>query len=71
MLSSSRFNRRLHGIGMLLNDLFHQIGKNSKRQDELWNKYVKQGTRHYIETVFSAIICLFPKSNRAASTRSP
>ena len=26
MLEKSRFNRRLHGIGMLMNDLFHQIG---------------------------------------------
>ena len=26
MLEKSRFNRRLHGISMLMNDLFHQIG---------------------------------------------
>lgn len=26
MLEKSRFNRRLHGISMLINDLFHQIG---------------------------------------------
>lgn len=26
MLDKSRFNRRLHNISMLINDLFHQIG---------------------------------------------
>jgi len=26
MLEKSRFNRRLHGISMLMNDLFHQVG---------------------------------------------
>ena len=26
MLEKSRFNRRLHGISMLMNDLFHQMG---------------------------------------------
>jgi hypothetical protein len=26
MLEKSRFNRRLHGISMLVNDLFHQLG---------------------------------------------
>ncbi|MEH2167271.1 MAG: hypothetical protein V7K41_11455 [Nostoc sp.] len=26
MLEKSRFNRRLHGISMLMNNLFHQIG---------------------------------------------
>lgn len=26
MLEKSRFNRRLHEISMLMNDLFHQIG---------------------------------------------
>jgi hypothetical protein len=26
MLEKSRFNRRLHGISMLINDLFHQMG---------------------------------------------
>ena len=26
MLDKSRFNRRLHGISMLVNDLFHQLG---------------------------------------------
>lgn len=34
--------------------------KNSKRQDEPWNQYIKQCTRHYIETVFSAITYTFP-----------
>jgi hypothetical protein len=41
--------------------------KNSKRQDEPWNHYVKQHTRHYIETVFSAITYLFPKSIHAVT----
>lgn len=26
MLEKSRFNRRLHNVSMLMNDLFHQIG---------------------------------------------
>ncbi|MDB9441439.1 IS982 family transposase, partial [Sphaerospermopsis kisseleviana CS-549] len=26
MLDKSRFNRRLHGVFMLMNDLFHQMG---------------------------------------------
>jgi len=41
--------------------------KNSKRQDEPWIKYIKQHTRHYIETVFSGITCVFPKSIHAVS----
>ena len=41
--------------------------KNSKRQDEPWNQYIKQSTRHYIETVFSAITCVFPKSIHAVT----
>ncbi|MDF5734189.1 MULTISPECIES: IS982 family transposase [unclassified Nostoc] len=41
--------------------------KNSKRQDEPWNKYIKQHTRHYIETVFSSITCVFPKSIHAVT----
>ncbi|MFH7029470.1 MAG: IS982 family transposase [Heteroscytonema crispum UTEX LB 1556] len=41
--------------------------KNSKRQDEPWNQYIKQCTRHYIETVFSAITCVFPKSIHAVT----
>lgn len=41
--------------------------KNSKRQDEPWNHYIKQSTRHYIETVFSAITCVFPKSIHACT----
>lgn len=36
--------------------------KNSKRQDPPWNQYIKQHTRHYIETVFSSITCVFAKS---------
>jgi hypothetical protein len=40
---------------------------NSKRQDEPWNRYIKQVTRHYIETVFSAITCRFPKSIHAVT----
>nr|WP_267313737.1 IS982 family transposase [Nostoc sphaeroides] len=35
--------------------------KNSKRQDLPWNQYIKQSTRHYIETVFSSITAVFPK----------
>lgn len=41
--------------------------KNSKRQDEPWNQYVKKHTRHYIETVFSSITCVFPKSIHACT----
>ncbi|MEH2380593.1 MAG: IS982 family transposase [Nostoc sp.] len=41
--------------------------KNSKRQDEPWNQYVKQSTRHYVETVFSVITSLFPKSIHAVT----
>lgn len=41
--------------------------KNSKRQDEPWNQYIKQSTRHYVETVFSAITCTFPKSIHAVT----
>ena len=41
--------------------------ENSKRQDEPWNQYVKQHTRHYIETVFSSITCVFPKSIHAVT----
>ena len=41
--------------------------KNSKRQDEPWNQYIKQCTRHYIETVFSSITCVFPKSIHAVT----
>ncbi|MEO0968808.1 MAG: IS982 family transposase [Cyanobacteria bacterium J06639_18] len=40
---------------------------NSKRKDKPWNQYIKQCTRHYIETVFSAITCLFPKSIHAVT----
>ncbi len=41
--------------------------RNSKRQDEPWIKYIKQHTRHYIETVFSGITCIFPKSIHAVT----
>ncbi|MEB3219163.1 MAG: IS982 family transposase [Nostocales cyanobacterium 94392] len=41
--------------------------KNSKRKDKPWNQYIKQSIRHYIETVFSAINCLFPKSIHAVT----
>jgi len=41
--------------------------KNSKRQDEPWNQYIKQSTRHYIETVFSGITRFFPKSIHACT----
>ncbi|NEO30432.1 MAG: IS982 family transposase [Symploca sp. SIO3C6] len=40
---------------------------NSKRQDEPFNHYIKQSTRHYIETVFSAITCVLPKSIHAVT----
>ncbi|MEH2084273.1 MAG: IS982 family transposase [Nostoc sp.] len=40
---------------------------NSKRQDEPCNQYIKQCTRHYIETVFSSITCIFPKSIHACT----
>ncbi len=40
---------------------------NSKRKDEPWNHYIKQSTRHYIETVFSAITYAFPKSIHAVT----
>ncbi len=41
--------------------------KNSKRKDEPWDQYMKQSTRHYVETVFSAITSLFPKSIHAVT----
>ncbi len=41
--------------------------KNSKRQDPLWEQYIKQCTRHYIETVFSSITGVFPKSIHAVT----
>ncbi|MBW4635331.1 MAG: IS982 family transposase [Iphinoe sp. HA4291-MV1] len=41
--------------------------KNSKRQDPPWNQYIKQHTRHYIETVFSSITRVFPKSIHAVT----
>lgn len=41
--------------------------KNSKRQDPPCNQYIKQHTRHYIETVFSSITGVFPKSIHACT----
>lgn len=41
--------------------------KNSTRPDAPWTSYVKQCTRHYIETVFSGITRLFPKSIHAVT----
>ncbi|MDF5726044.1 MAG: IS982 family transposase [Rhizonema sp. PD37] len=41
--------------------------KNSKRQDPPWEQYIKQSTRHYIETVFSSITYVFPKSIHAVT----
>jgi len=41
--------------------------KNSKRQDAPWNQYIKQHTRHDIETVFSSITRVFPKSIHACT----
>ncbi|MEH1840445.1 MAG: hypothetical protein V7L20_17185 [Nostoc sp.] len=34
MLDKSRFNRRLHGISMLMNDLFHQVGMILKKTSD-------------------------------------
>jgi len=41
--------------------------KNSKRQEPQWEQYIKQYTRHYIETVFSSITYVFPKSIHAVT----
>jgi hypothetical protein len=41
--------------------------KNSKRPDKPWIQYIKQSTRHYIETVFSAISSMYPKSIHAVT----
>ncbi len=41
--------------------------KNSTRPDPPWTSYVKQCTRHYIETVFSGITRIFPKSIHAVT----
>ncbi len=43
------------------------IKKNSKRPDKPWVEYIKQSTRHYIETVFSAITSMLPKSIHAVT----
>jgi hypothetical protein len=37
--------------------------KNSKRKDKPWIQYIKQHTRHYVETIFSSITCVFPSFN--------
>jgi hypothetical protein len=41
--------------------------KNSKRPDQPYVQYIKQSIRHHIETVFSAITSLFPKSIHAVT----
>ncbi|MEH2420441.1 MAG: hypothetical protein V7K48_05680 [Nostoc sp.] len=60
-------------LKMIWNKLFHislkvMQKKNFKRQDHPWNQYIKQYTRHYIETVFSNITCVFPKSIHAVTS---
>jgi hypothetical protein len=37
------------------------------RPDKPWIQYIKQSTRHYIETVFSAITSMHPKSIHAVT----
>ena len=44
--------------------------RNSQRPDAPWVAYLKQVTRHDIETVFSAITCRFPKSIHAVTMDS-
>lgn len=41
--------------------------RNSQRPDAPWVAYIKQCTRHYIETVFSGITSRFPKSIHAVT----
>jgi hypothetical protein len=41
--------------------------RNSQRPDAPWVAYIKQCTRHYIETVFSEITSRFPKSMHAVT----
>jgi hypothetical protein len=41
--------------------------RNSQRPDTPWVAYIKQCTRHYLETVFSGITSLFPKSIHAVT----
>ena len=41
--------------------------KKSKRPDSPCQQYIKQQTRHYIETVFSSITRVFPKSIHAVT----
>jgi hypothetical protein len=59
MLDKSRFNRRLR--------LKVMRKKKSQRLDPPWIQYIKQHTRHYIETVFSSITSDFPKSIHAVT----
>jgi hypothetical protein len=41
--------------------------RNSQRPDAPWGAYIKQCTRHYIETIFSEITSRFPKSIHAVT----
>ncbi|MEH2000312.1 MAG: hypothetical protein V7L00_16455 [Nostoc sp.] len=41
--------------------------KNSRLNDQPWNQYIKQSTRHYIETVFSGITAAFPECIHACT----
>jgi hypothetical protein len=41
--------------------------ENSKRKDPPYIQYLKQHIRHYIETVFSSITCVFPKKIHAVT----
>jgi hypothetical protein len=41
--------------------------RNSQRPDVPWVAYIKQFTRHYIETIFSEITSRFPKSIHAVT----
>ena len=43
--------------------------KNSKGKDKPWIQYIKQHIRHYIETVFSGITCVFPAFNSCCYLR--
>ena len=41
--------------------------KNSRRNNPLWEQYIKQCTRNYIETVVRCITGVFPKSIHAVT----
>lgn len=43
--------------------------KNYRHQDPPWTRYVKQCTRHFIETVFSQITRHFPKVIHAVTVK--